>query len=86
MRPTVLRLYRNMLRQGKQYKDYNFREYILRRVRDQFRARRDLTDAEDIQHHLNKGRDTLELIQRQKMLDNMYNRGENIMEKIQCHP
>eukprot|EP00467_Chlorarachnion_reptans_P006448 CAMPEP_0114514928 /NCGR_PEP_ID=MMETSP0109-20121206/16432_1 /TAXON_ID=29199 /ORGANISM="Chlorarachnion reptans, Strain CCCM449" /LENGTH=86 /DNA_ID=CAMNT_0001695035 /DNA_START=182 /DNA_END=442 /DNA_ORIENTATION=+ len=86
MRLVVLSLYRNMLRQAKQYKDYNFREYILRRVRTSFKNRKDETDPQIVEQYVRKARETLDMIQRQRVVDNMYTRGENIMEKIQMHP
>mmetsp|Transcript_18963 Transcript_18963/g.33919 ORF Transcript_18963/g.33919 Transcript_18963/m.33919 type:complete len:90 (+) Transcript_18963:113-382(+) len=86
MRSATLSLYRNMLRQANQYKDYNFRLYILRRVRDQFKSRKNVASPEETASLLAKGRETLEVIQRQRTIDNMYSRGANVMEKIQMHP
>mmetsp|Transcript_16214 Transcript_16214/g.32848 ORF Transcript_16214/g.32848 Transcript_16214/m.32848 type:complete len:88 (-) Transcript_16214:307-570(-) len=86
MRSAALSLYRQMLREGKHFKDYNFREYILRRVRTQFHKKQNMKDPEEIAELVRKGQDSLEVIRRQRMIDNMYSKGANIMEKIQFHP
>ena len=39
-RPQVLRLYKQMLRSARGFDNYNFRDYTLRYVRDDFRAHR----------------------------------------------
>ena len=39
-RPQVLRLYKQMLRAARGFDNYNFRDYTLRYVRDDFRAHR----------------------------------------------
>mmetsp|Transcript_2303 Transcript_2303/g.3287 ORF Transcript_2303/g.3287 Transcript_2303/m.3287 type:complete len:92 (+) Transcript_2303:38-313(+) len=86
MRSSVLRLYRQMLFEGSKYHDYNFRSYVLRRVRDQFHRRMKEDDPALIADYLKKGTESLNIIKRQRMLDNMYSNGANVMEKIAFHP
>ncbi|KAI1994887.1 hypothetical protein LOZ53_001654 [Ophidiomyces ophidiicola] len=48
-------LFRSLLRQSKQFSNYNFREYALRRTRDAFRQHRHETEERKIQELLQKG-------------------------------
>ncbi|XP_039035436.1 uncharacterized protein LOC120171888 [Hibiscus syriacus] len=44
MRSEVIQLYRSLLRVGRQFSDYNIREYSKRRTMDAFRDKKNLTD------------------------------------------
>lgn len=39
-------LYRGLIRHGKQFSNYNFKEYVLRRAREDFRLNRSASAAE----------------------------------------
>eukprot|EP00470_Lotharella_oceanica_P002297 CAMPEP_0170179194 /NCGR_PEP_ID=MMETSP0040_2-20121228/16638_1 /TAXON_ID=641309 /ORGANISM="Lotharella oceanica, Strain CCMP622" /LENGTH=46 /DNA_ID= /DNA_START= /DNA_END= /DNA_ORIENTATION= len=45
-----------------------------------------MQDPDKIAELVKKGQESLEVIRRQRMIDNMYSKGANIMEKIQFHP
>lgn len=68
----VLRLYRQLLREGSKFGAFNFREYAKRRIRDEFQENKDLTDATKIGELLQKGKRELLVLQRQTMISNMY--------------
>ncbi|GAB5365297.1 hypothetical protein AAMO2058_001045500 [Amorphochlora amoebiformis] len=85
-RTASLKLYRNMMREAKHFKDYNFREYILRRVRTQFHRKMNVKDPQEAELLVQKGEETLGIIRRQKTIDNLYSSGGSVMEKIQFHP
>ena len=61
----TLRLYRAMLKAGKQFQSYNFRDYAVRSVKLRFRQNMALTDAREITTAMHDGRQNLELIKRQ---------------------
>eukprot|EP00236_Picocystis_salinarum_P000900 CAMPEP_0183832012 /NCGR_PEP_ID=MMETSP0807_2-20130328/5116_1 /TAXON_ID=88271 /ORGANISM="Picocystis salinarum, Strain CCMP1897" /LENGTH=86 /DNA_ID=CAMNT_0026077633 /DNA_START=45 /DNA_END=305 /DNA_ORIENTATION=+ len=67
----ALRLYRALLREGTKFKNYNVREYTLRKVKEEFRNHRD--DAgEDLQNALKKAREQLEVAKRQVAVYQLY--------------
>jgi hypothetical protein len=47
-RAEILDLFKKMIRAGRGYQDYNFREYILRRTRDDFHRYQNLSDQLEI--------------------------------------
>lgn len=51
----VRSLYRSLLRQGRQFAAYNFREYAKRRTRDAFREHSTESDARRVQELMQKG-------------------------------
>ncbi|XP_008545522.1 LYR motif-containing protein 4 [Microplitis demolitor] len=71
-REAVLKLYRNLIRESQKWSSYNYREYALRKVRDEFRENKTLQDNNLIQDCYNKGLENLEIIKRQVILSNLY--------------
>jgi hypothetical protein len=68
------------MRNGRQYRDYNMREYIQRRVRDEFKANANLSDAGQIDKCLDKARFELEVVRRQSTISRLYNHGKLVIE------
>uniref|UniRef100_A0A8C4QW41 Si:ch211-152c8.4 n=1 Tax=Eptatretus burgeri TaxID=7764 RepID=A0A8C4QW41_EPTBU len=64
----VLTLYRALLREGRKFPSYNYREYAVRRVRDAFREHAGETDPDEIHKLLQKAEDSLEVLRRQVTL------------------
>ncbi|XP_051241885.1 LYR motif-containing protein 4 [Dicentrarchus labrax] len=64
-RAQVISLYRSMLSASKKFPSYNYRTYALRRVRDAFRANRNIEDPKTVARLMTEGQQTLALIQRQ---------------------
>uniref|UniRef100_A0AAR2KWW0 Complex 1 LYR protein domain-containing protein n=1 Tax=Pygocentrus nattereri TaxID=42514 RepID=A0AAR2KWW0_PYGNA len=65
-RAQVLSLYRRLLKESRSFPSYNYRTYALRRVRDAFRENRSVEDPKALEQLLNKARDSLAIIQRQR--------------------
>ncbi|KAL9647106.1 hypothetical protein ABK040_014128 [Willaertia magna] len=81
----VLSLYRNLLKGGNQFYDYNFREYVLRISREDFRKYKDLTDKEKIIHLYEKGLTNLGIVQRQSLINRMYSKHFSLMDRKASH-
>ncbi|XP_057325225.1 LYR motif-containing protein 4 [Microplitis mediator] len=90
-REAVLKLYRNLIRESKKWSSYNYREYALRKVRDEFRENKTLQDNNLIRDCYNKGLENLEIIKRQVILSNLYGTRPLVIEnkhlgKDKVHP
>eukprot|EP00960_Hanusia_phi_P025301 742904-Hanusia_phi.AAC.2 len=68
----VLNLYRNLLRNSKKFCNYNFREYFLRRTKEDFKLHKNESDPSKIQQLLERARKELVVISRQATLSQMY--------------
>ncbi|UXI21898.1 Sialin [Sarcoptes scabiei] len=53
-RSDILKLYRDLLRYSRQLK-YSDIDYINRRIRNEFRAKQNLTESKDIEYYYQKG-------------------------------
>ncbi|XP_076375217.1 mitochondrial ribosome and complex I assembly factor AltMIEF1 [Megalopta genalis] len=58
MKQIVLKLYRDLLRYGVNLK-YTDKQYFRHRIRKSFKENKQLTDKEEIDFHLQKGRELL---------------------------
>jgi len=81
-RSAILSLYRNLLRQGNQYSQYNFREYARRRTRDAFRQHKDETDPQRVQEFVSQGINELQMMKRQTVISQMYNIDKLVVEVL----
>ncbi|EWS76501.1 complex 1 protein, LYR family protein (macronuclear) [Tetrahymena thermophila SB210] len=77
----VLQLFKETLRAGFGFKDYNFRNYIVRRAKEDFRKYSALTDQNEIAKQIQFAKEQLELLQRQKIIQNLYYQQKSIIEK-----
>ena len=68
----AINLYRNLLRYGKKFSNYNFREYALRRTREDFRLNRGVTDPSKIADLIASGRKELDIVKRQATLSALF--------------
>ncbi|XP_014869388.1 PREDICTED: LYR motif-containing protein 4 isoform X1 [Poecilia mexicana] len=64
-RSQVISLYKIMLKESSRFPSYNYRTYALRRVRDAFRANREVEDPKAVERLMDEGEQMLALIQRQ---------------------
>uniref|UniRef100_A0A3B3U5Z7 Complex 1 LYR protein domain-containing protein n=1 Tax=Poecilia latipinna TaxID=48699 RepID=A0A3B3U5Z7_9TELE len=64
-RSQVISLYKMMLKESSRFPSYNYRTYALRRVRDAFRANREVEDPKAVERLMDEGEQMLALIQRQ---------------------
>jgi len=71
-RAPVLRTYRGLLREGSRYNNYNFREYILRRVKEEFRDNKTVQDPVEIEKLLQKAQQNLDVVRRQALISRLY--------------
>eukprot|EP01103_Thecamoeba_quadrilineata_P008658 TRINITY_DN18398_c0_g1_i1.p1 TRINITY_DN18398_c0_g1~~TRINITY_DN18398_c0_g1_i1.p1 ORF type:complete len:107 (+),score=10.20 TRINITY_DN18398_c0_g1_i1:1-321(+) len=74
-------LYRQLLKEGQKWQEYNFREYTCRRVREEFRKNRSITDPQKTEELLQFGRSNLELIHRQRVISNFFPPEKLVIEK-----
>lgn len=79
-RPIALKLYRSLLKEGRKWKAYNYREYILRSTKDSFRRFRNETDPVKIGQLLDKGAKDLEVVTRQGIIQNAYTKDKIVLE------
>lgn len=68
------------MRQGRNYNGYNFREYIQRRVREEFIQNKGVSDPEAIAKLHANARTNLKIIERQTAISRMYNRDKLVIE------
>ncbi|XP_038070137.1 LYR motif-containing protein 4-like [Patiria miniata] len=71
-RATVLKLYREILRESKKFTGYNYREYALRRTKVAFRENKSLTDEAKIKALIQEAEENLQIIKRQVVLSQLY--------------
>ena len=72
LRQEALSLYRNLLRTGKKFPNYNIREFVLRKTRQEFRINRDIQEAESVTKALAEARKELEVAKRQAVVYSMF--------------
>ena len=80
MRSASLSLYRQLLRAGQKFTNYNFRDYALRYVRDDFRRDSSLVDAQAIDAAYRRGVMQLEMLRRQSTISSLFPQGKHAME------
>ena len=72
-------LFRTMLREAAQVDQYNFRNYAIRRVREDFRRNAALAGAE-ADAALQEGKDALEVLRRQRIVGQLYPAAQSVMD------
>eukprot|EP00310_Coccolithus_braarudii_P019618 CAMPEP_0183356092 /NCGR_PEP_ID=MMETSP0164_2-20130417/43056_1 /TAXON_ID=221442 /ORGANISM="Coccolithus pelagicus ssp braarudi, Strain PLY182g" /LENGTH=82 /DNA_ID=CAMNT_0025529399 /DNA_START=74 /DNA_END=322 /DNA_ORIENTATION=+ len=75
----VLTLYKQLLRAAGGFSNYNFREYAIRHVRDDFRASQ-LASASKVPALYDAGCKRLQDLNRQVMISQLYPQGKHAME------
>eukprot|EP00051_Salpingoeca_urceolata_P031737 m.12753 g.12753 ORF g.12753 m.12753 type:complete len:85 (-) comp4352_c0_seq1:88-342(-) len=68
----VLRLYRTLLREAQGFTQYNYRHHAIRRIREQFKDNKSLTEQTEIANSIAFAKEQLEVIRRQVVLGKMY--------------
>ncbi|KAG5495096.1 hypothetical protein JKF63_02149 [Porcisia hertigi] len=66
------RLRRQMLRTARGFRDYNFRQYFVQHVKDDFAAVAKLPEEEQKKFLATEGRDRLRQLQRMTLVNQMY--------------
>ena len=72
-------LFRTMLREAAQVDQYNFRNYAIRRVREDFRRNAALAGA-DADAALQEGKEALEVLRRQRIVGQLYPAAQSVMD------
>lgn len=78
----ILNLYKQLMREGQKFPDYNFRSYAVRRVKDAFREGQKETDQLKAKVLLQKAEENLAMMKRQAILGNLYRDNISIIESI----
>jgi len=71
-RRSVLNLYRNLLREGGKFQNYNFRQYALRKIRDSFHQHKYETETAKITEFMACAEEGLQLVKRQVSIGKLY--------------
>lgn len=80
----VLRLYKNLLLSAAKFDNYNFREYLLRKVKDSFHVNKNLSgDAATAAY--NDGINNLAVLKRQLKISQMYTFEKVVVEPLEKH-
>lgn len=81
----IIQLYKNLLREGKKFKSYNYREYAVRRTRDAFKEHKNEQDPKKIASLLKSAEENLDIVRRQVLIGEMYGDGRLIIESTIKH-
>ncbi|KAK8099352.1 uncharacterized protein PG998_012593 [Apiospora kogelbergensis] len=65
-------LYRSLLRQGRNFQAYNFREYAHRRTVDAFHENKNVSDPREVQELMQKGLKELQMLKRQTVVSQFF--------------
>jgi hypothetical protein len=76
----VQKQYRQLLRQGSNFGEYNFREYARRRTRDAFREHQNVEDPREVQELLQKGLKELAMMKRQTTISQFFQMDRLVVE------
>ena len=76
----VLSLYRALLRAANAFSSYNFRRYLVERVRRGFRENQHETDPKRIEQLVHQARDDLGVLRRQSTINGLYTRDKLVVE------
>ncbi|XP_046974878.1 LYR motif-containing protein 4B [Vanessa cardui] len=79
----ILSLYKSLLKETNKFKNYNFRCYALRRVRDAFKENKSLSDPKLIKKEFEYGKQNLGIIKRQVVIGDMYRTEKLVIENLQ---
>jgi hypothetical protein len=65
-------LYKTLLRQAKKYPQYNYREYALRKIKEEFGAAKAISDPQELAKFMAKEEQTLEQLKRMVKVQELY--------------
>ena len=67
-----IKLFKSLISECSKIPDFNFRNYFIRRVTDVFYVGQDMRDPVEIQKSLEKSQISLEMIQRQAVISQLF--------------
>ena len=65
-------LYRNLLKEASKFPDFNFKSYFIRKINESFFQGNELRKSEEIQYSLQRSGITIEMLQRQATIGQLY--------------
>lgn len=74
-------LYKRFIRASKRFNQYNYREYALRRVREEFRNNKNLTDGQ-LEEAIKFGNEQLLVVERQSIINAMYAHDDIVLNRV----
>ena len=80
MSTPALTVYRQLLKNARLMKQYNYREYALRTIRNRFRENANETDSAKISELLAEAQRNNDVLQRQAQISRMYAHDSSILE------
>ncbi|CAB4254035.1 similar to Saccharomyces cerevisiae YER048W-A ISD11 Protein required for mitochondrial iron- sulfur cluster biosynthesis [Maudiozyma barnettii] len=81
-RLQVLALYKQFIKNSKQFNNYNFREYFLRRSRDSFKQNMTLQKPEEVSRAYLGAKEELGILKRQAVISKMYTFDKLVVEPL----
>ncbi|SMN19953.1 similar to Saccharomyces cerevisiae YER048W-A ISD11 Protein required for mitochondrial iron-sulfur cluster biosynthesis [Maudiozyma saulgeensis] len=81
-RLQVLALYKQFIKNSKQFNNYNFREYFLRRSRDSFKQNMALQKPEEVSRAYSDAKEELGILKRQAVISQMYTFDKLVVEPL----
>uniref|UniRef100_A0A6B2LWY9 Complex 1 LYR protein domain-containing protein n=1 Tax=Arcella intermedia TaxID=1963864 RepID=A0A6B2LWY9_9EUKA len=72
-------MYRQLLRGGRNFKSYEYREYVQRRVKEDFRKYKDITDVPEREKLIAKAVEMKGVVRRQSQINSMYAQDDLIL-------
>lgn len=65
-------LYRSLIRQAKKYPQYNYREYALRKIKEEFTEAKSITDPLELEKFVEQERASLEQLKRMTKVQELF--------------
>lgn len=81
-RSQVLSLYKQFIKNSRNFNNYNFREYFLRRAREEFRKNASVTDPAQASELYSAAKQDLGTLKRQSIISQMYTFDKLVVEPI----
>lgn len=81
-RNEVLGLYRKFIKNSKQFSNYNFREYFLRRSRETFKQNKEIHNIEHLQKIWEQAKCNLKVLERQSIISKIYTFDKLVIEPL----
>ncbi|KAF5279667.1 hypothetical protein FQA39_LY18251 [Lamprigera yunnana] len=79
-RMQILSLYKSLMKESSKFSGYNYRNYAIRRVRDNFKLNKNVTDDSKVTDLVKEGFQNLEIIKRQVLIGNLYSTDKLVIE------
>ncbi|KAG9390709.1 hypothetical protein J8273_6949 [Carpediemonas membranifera] len=75
---SIESLFKRSLKAAESFKDYNFQQYFVSHVKDDFEQIRATKNEEDIKAALLQQETNAEVLERQSLINSMYTKGQNV--------